>query len=180
MVYYNDDGDTVPIDFLTEGLPRESVEIRGQDGLVAQAYSGQRMLLENTRQVRAGQSLHALLEPERLIRVPTLGAYVIQKGVSAGTRLHTMKRAKDLVYILEIISHPRLGPIAFDQLPGISRKYGREAEAFRRVIEETIDTPALLDDVVEQMVISRGRRADPAATRAVYKGWLLRLLLAEG
>lgn len=79
MAYTNDQGETVPIDFLTEGDPRSSVPIVGQPGLHAQGYLGQNVLLQNNRIMSVGQELHSLLVPPRKIQVPTLGAYVLQK-----------------------------------------------------------------------------------------------------
>lgn len=176
MVYTNDAGHTVPIDFLTEGHPRAELEIAGQDGLVAQGYTGQRMLLENARSMRVGISLHPLIDPPCVIRVPTLGAYVLQKGVSANTRLHPDKRAKDIIYILEIVSHPRLGPGAFAELPQVARRYPKEAAIFREAIEETLKRESLLDDVVEQMSLSSDIHVAPESLKATHRGWLRRLL----
>lgn len=176
MVYTSDAGDTVPIDFLTEGHPRAKLEIAGQGGLMAQGYTGQRMLLENSRPMRVGSSLHPLVDPPCVIRVPKLGAYVLQKGVAASTRLHPDKRAKDIIYVLEIVSHPRLGPTVFAELPEMTKKYAKEAGIFRAAIEETLAREALLDDVVEQMSLSSATYVAPASLKARHRGWLRRLL----
>lgn len=176
MVYVNDEGQTVPIDFLTEGEPRQAVEIAGQPGLLAQGYRGQRVLLENTRWLRVGARLHPMLSTSIQVRVPTLGAYLLQKGVSAGTRTHAQKRAKDLVYILEIASHPRLGAVAISELQELKREYQPEAEAFRASLSEAIDSYRTLDDIAEQIMMARGRIADAGELRARQRAWLRRLL----
>ncbi|MBC7671143.1 MAG: hypothetical protein H7247_01875 [Polaromonas sp.] len=101
MVYRNADGLTVPIDFLTEGEPRRPVSIVGQPGLMAQGYPGQQMLLQSWRWMEVGTDVHALLDPPRRVRVPTLGAYVVQKAMSAAMRGHRGKAAKDYAYIAD-------------------------------------------------------------------------------
>ena len=75
MEYLGKSGTKIPLDFLTEGNPRDPVTIVGQDGLVAQGYHGQQMLLNNSREIAVGVETHPLLDPTRRIRVPTLGAY---------------------------------------------------------------------------------------------------------
>jgi DNA-directed RNA polymerase specialized sigma24 family protein len=77
----------VDLDILTEAPdPRRPVLIEGQRGLAAQGYPGQRILLENTRDVHVGAAIHPMLDPPRRIRIPTLAAYVLQKAISSATR----------------------------------------------------------------------------------------------
>jgi hypothetical protein len=176
MVYANEAGETVPIDFLTEGQPRTAIAIDGQPGLSAQGYHGQRVLLENNRLMRVGRLLSPALTATVEIRVPTLGAYLLQKGVSAGSRLHRLKRAKDLVYVLEIVSHPILGSRALSELCSTAKKYPREAAEFRRAIAEALAAFGTLEDVVEQMMLAGGRVGDATELTARQRAWLRRLL----
>jgi hypothetical protein len=176
LTYENAKGETVPIDFLTEGKPREPVEIEGQGGLLAQGYPGQRLLLAHTRYLRLGREFHPSVRRARTIRVPTLGAYIVQKGVSAGTRNHPLKRAKDIVYILEILRHHALGPQVLQQLPGILSHAPASAKAFRRAIELTVASDARMVDVALQTNLARSIQSDTATLIPLQRAWLRRLL----
>jgi hypothetical protein len=126
MVYRNADGLTIPIDFLTEGDPRWPVEIIGQAGMLAQGYPGQQMLLDSCRWLEVGSVLHPMLEPALRICVPNLGAYLVQKAMSCAARGNRMKAAKDLVYIFEILRHPRLGVGLAMEIRALRERYPRE------------------------------------------------------
>lgn len=175
MVSANADGMLVPIDFLTEGAPRTPIPIVGQPGLTAQGYPGQRILLEQTTRLAVGAAFHALLRRPVSVRVPTLGAYILQKGVAAGTRANAYKRAKDLVYLLEIVRHPTLGPIALAQWRALASRYAAESTTFHATITAALGDGRTLDDIVEQMLLSGGRRGDPSVVRAEQRAWLRRL-----
>ncbi len=175
MVSVNSEGMSVPIDFLTEGLPRAPIPIEGQPGLTAQGYPGQRVLLENTRTLLVGPDFHSAITRPIPVMVPTLGAYVLQKGVSAGTRTNTQKKAKDIVYMLEIVSHLKLGPDALRELSTLSSLYEPEARAFSETVRDALGSTRTLDDVVEQMLLSGGRRGDQESVRAQQRAWLRRM-----
>lgn len=179
MVYTNDRGETVPIDFLTEGEPRVPVEIVGQHGLLAQGYPGQDVLLQNTRQMTVGSSLHPLLEPPRNIQVPKLGAYVLQKGISSGTRTNPMKRAKDLAYMYAIVRHPRLGTIAFEELRALRMQYPVEYARWRNEMTSILATRAVLADIAEELSLHGLSLGQPDAIIKGITAWLRRLV-AEG
>jgi hypothetical protein len=179
LVYTNEDGDTIPIDFLTEGEPRIPVEIEGQRGLLAQGYPGQRVLLENTRAMTVGTNVHALLEPSRSIRVPTLGAYVLQKGISASTRTNRQKQAKDLVYIYEIVRHPRLGVSVFGELRALRPSYPDEHARWRDEIEAALRTPVIMAEIAEQLSLYGRSFGSDAAIQSSVSAWFRRLI-AEG
>ncbi len=151
MVYRNADGLTIPIDFLTEGDPRRPVEIVGQPGLRAQGYPGQQLLLESWRWLEVGSTLHPLLEPARRIRVPTLGAYVMQKAMSSAMRGNRSKAAKDLVYIFEILRHPRRGANVSAEIRSLRPRYPREYEACAGALRRASAAPVALRDVAEQL-----------------------------
>jgi len=176
MVYTNDQGETVPIDFLTEGEPSLPVQIVGQPGLSAQGYPGQNLLLENTQTVSVGKDVHALLDPPRRIRVPRLGAYVLQKGISSGTRTNRVKRAKDLAYIHEIVRHPRLGDHVFAEIPALRDRYPVEHARWIQAIGTVLATPAALNDVAEELSLhGRSLGTSEAIARSV-SAWLRRLM----
>lgn len=179
MVYTNEQGDTVPIDFLTEGDPRFAVPIAGQPGLLAQGYPGQNVLLQNTRSMSVGKEVHALLDPPRVIRVPTLGAYVLQKGISSSTRTNRVKRAKDLAYIHEIVRHPRLGAKVFEELPALRVRYPEEHARWIQEIEIVLTMPAVLNDVAEELSLHGRSLGPPDAIVRSVSAWFRRLL-AEG
>jgi len=179
MVYTNDQGDTVPIDFLTEGEPRLAVPIIGQPGLFAQGYPGQNVLLQNTRPMSVGHEVHVLLDPSRLIRVPTLGAYVLQKGISSSTRIHRVKRAKDLAYIHEIVRHPKLGAKVFEELPALRARHPEEHSRWTQEIGIALATPAVLNDVAEELSLHGRSLGPPDVIVQSVSAWFRRLL-AEG
>ena len=178
MVYRSADGLTVPIDFLTEGEPRKSVEIIGQAGLLAQGYPGQRMLLESWQWMDVGPALHASLDPPQRIRVPTLGAYVVQKGMSSAMRGHRTKVAKDLVYLFEILRHPRLGAPLVPEINELRARSPDEHEQCRNSLQTAIATPATLRDVAEQL-IEAGRAYGTRDDVAAAVDGRFRRLLAE-
>jgi hypothetical protein len=150
MVYRNADGLTIPIDFLTEGEPRRPVEILGQTGLMAQGYPGQQLLLESSRWMEVNATLHLSLAAGQRIRVPTLGAYIMQKAMSAAMRGSRTKAAKDLVYIFEILRHPRLGASVAAEIGALRARYSREYEQYHASLRAAIATLATLRDVAEQ------------------------------
>jgi hypothetical protein len=179
MVYTNEQGDTVPIDFLTEGEPRFAVPIVGQPGLLAQGYPGQNVLLQNTRTMSVGTELHPMLDPPRVIRVPTLGAYVLHKGISSSTRTNPSKRAKDLAYIHEIVRHPRLGTRVFEELPALRVHHAEEHARWIQEIGIALATPAILNDVAEELSLHGRSLGPPNAIVRSVSAWFRRLL-AEG
>lgn len=178
MVYRNADGLTIPIDFLTEGDPRRPVEIVGQPGLLAQGYPGQQMLLESWRWLEVGSTFHPLLEPARRIRVPTLGAYVVQKSMSSAMRGNRSKAAKDLVYIFEILRHPRLGPNVSAEIRLLRPRYPREYEGCAGALRGAIATPLALRDIAEQL-LEAGRSYGTIEGLAASVDVRFRRLLAE-
>jgi hypothetical protein len=178
MVYRSADGLTIPIDFLTEGDPRRPVEIVGQPGLLAQGYPGQQMLLDSFRWLEVGSTLHPMLEPPRRIRVPTLGAYVVQKAVSAAMRGNRDKAAKDLVYIFEIIRHPRLGADVSSEIRTLRERYSREYEQCALALRSAVATPPTMRDVAEQL-IEAGRSYGTIEGVAAAVDGRFRRLLAE-
>lgn len=154
MAYTDDDGMTVPLDFLTEGDPRIPVEIIGQQGLLALGYPGQLMLLENTRDMVVGPDIHHSLHPSRLIRIPTLSAYCLQKALSSNTRSRLAKQAKDLVYLYEIARHPILGARLLAELPALFKRYPDEYARWKSTIQELLDTPSVQRAICEQLELS--------------------------
>ena len=176
MVYRNADGFTIPIDFLTEGDPRRPVEIVGQPGLLAQGYSGQQMLLESARWLEVGSALHPSLEPAQRIRVPTLGAYVMQKAMSSAMRGPRGKAAKDLVYVFEILRHPRLGPQVSSEIQLLRQRYPREFKAFVGALGDALGSTVTLHDIAEQLIeAGRSYGAIDGVVASVY-GRFSRLL----
>jgi hypothetical protein len=176
MVYRNDDGLTIPIDFLTEGDPRRPVEIVGQPGLRAQGYPGQQMLLDSWRWMEVGSTLHPLLDPPRRIRVPRLGAYVMQKAASSAMRVNRGKSTKDLVYIFEILRHPRIGASVSAEIRLLRPRYAREYETFADALRSTIATPIAMRDIAEQLIEAGSSYGAIADVAAAVDGRFRRLL----
>jgi hypothetical protein len=171
-----DDGVLIDLDLLTEATsPDEVITIDGQPDLVVQGYPGQRMLLDNAEWMEVGAALDPSLVPSVRIRVPTLPVYVLHKGLASMQRAFPEKRAKDLVYLYEIVRHPVLGPRARDGLEELRRRYPSEFEVWRIYLAGVCGHEALLRDVVAQLIAS-GWRGGPSAARASIVAWLRRIL----
>lgn len=176
MVYRNELGETVPIDFLTEGDTRSAVPISGQPGMLAQGYRGQDILLHNTRLMLVGANIHDLLEPARTIRVPTLGAYVLQKGISSSTRTQPSKEAKDMVYIYEIVRHPTLGAQAMRQLRALRERYPDEFSFWKLALTRATATPATMRNATHELMLTGRAHGAPEDTDRSVSVWLRRLV----
>ncbi len=176
MVYTGEFGELIPIDFLTEGDTRNDVPIVGQPGLLAQGYRGQDILLHNARPMQVGADIHELLTPPRTIRVPTLGAYVLQKGISSNTRTQPSKEAKDLVYIYEIVRHPTLGMQAMAQLRELRPRYPDEFELWKRTLTSAMATPATMRNISDELMLSGRARGAPDDVARSVMVWFRRLV----
>ena len=124
------------LDLITEGArPHSAAVIAGQDGLIVQAYPGQKILLENARWIWVGEDVHASLKVPVKVRVPTVPAYVLHKGLSATQRTRVDKQAKDYVYEYEILAHPTLGPTAIAGLADLASRYPDDYRRWRASLE---------------------------------------------
>jgi len=171
------DGRIVELDLLTESHdPHAPVEIEGQQGLMVHGYPGQRILLENARWIDAGPEIHPLLDPPVPIRVPTIGAYVLGKGLSSSTRTRISKKAKDLVYLYEIARHPLLGPAAIAEMPGLRERYRDASAAWRRHLEASSGDVPLLEEVVDQLQLGFRAIGSAEQVRASFVARIRRLL----
>ena len=179
VVQYGPDHAPIYLDILTEHPnPREPVPIEGQPDLLAQGYPGQRLLLENSRAMMVGLELHPSLEPPHRIRVPTLGAYVLHKGASSTSRGRHDKAVKDLVYVHEILRHPRLGVQARSELPALVTRYAEQGRQWRGRVDEVVRREALRRDMAEQLLLA-GRAFGPAEEIMAQIGAQFRRALAE-
>jgi len=155
VVQYGPDRAPIYLDILTEHPnPREPVRIEGQPDLLAQGYPGQHLFLENSRTMVVGPDIHPSLEPPHRIRVPTLGAYVLHKGVSSRTRGRQDKAVKDLVYVHEILRHPRLGVQARSELPALATRYAELTQQWRERVDDVVRRDALRRDMAEQLLLA--------------------------
>lgn len=169
----------IDLDIFTEAAhAREVVWIEGQHRLAAQGYPDQRILLDNTQWLEVGPDIHPLLNPPRRIRVPTLSAYVLVKGLSSVTRRKQTKQVKDLVYLLEIVRHPDPGREAMVGLPDLASRYPEEYRAWREYLRRVLTDQRLLDEIATQL-LEEGRSV---GTRAEVRNAViarLRRLLGE-
>lgn len=143
--------DYVDLDLITEGDPQSQVTIEGQPNLRAQAYPNQNILLENARWINIGPEFHDRLNPKRSVRIPVISAYVLHKGESSGRRQITHKKAKDLVYLFEILQDPILGPEALAGLPGLAARYPEVYEAWHTNLEQAAANVTLRQDMADQL-----------------------------
>ena len=94
----------VEIEFLThqKGAGEEQV-VKVQDGLQAQSLRYISILLENAVEAIIDDFLFD--DGEKLmIRVPSPGSYVFQKGLTFSRRTIEVKKSKDLYYIFDVLS----------------------------------------------------------------------------
>jgi hypothetical protein len=149
------DKSLVDLDILTESPdPRATVRVEGQVGLHIAGYPGQQILLENTEWMSVGVDLHPSLAPPIEIRVPTLPAYVFHKGLSSSQRVNEQKRSKDLVYMVEIIRHGTLGPIALAGLADIGTRYPAFYVEWKRYLNLVLNDRILLRMVADQLLLA--------------------------
>jgi hypothetical protein len=145
----------VDLDILTESEdPRATITVEGQFGLYVAGYPGQRILLENTEWMSVGTDVHHSLEPAVEVRVPTLPAYVFHKGLSSSQRVGEEKRAKDLVYMVEILRHATLGPAARAGLPEIAARYTSHYADWTQYLQRVLEDRSLLRMVAEQLLLA--------------------------
>lgn len=149
------DKSLVDLDILTESPdPRATVRVEGQAGLHVAGYPGQQILLENTEWMSVGVDLHPSLAPPIEIRVPTLPAYVFHKGLSSSQRVNEQKRSKDLVYMVEIIRHSTLGPVALAGLADIGTRYPVFFAEWKKYLNGVLNDRILLRMVADQLVLA--------------------------
>jgi hypothetical protein len=167
----------VDLDLLTDApAPRTGVPIDGQPDLLAQGYPGQLLLQENVQWIDVGVAVHPMLDPPRRIRVPTLGAYVLQKGVASATRQVGSKAAKDLVYVYEIVRDAELGARAVDGIRVLSKRYPSEYARWRRQLGNAAGQERLCHSMAEQIVVAAGTIGAESIVQARIAAQFERLL----
>jgi hypothetical protein len=134
------------------------------------------MALENSTWISVGPEIHELLEPPRKIRVPTIGAYVLLKGLSSITRTRLDKRAKDLVYLHEILRHSILGPLALQGLPDLAARYPIAYADWRSQLARVTSDVRLLREIARQLLTADRARGHPEAVVAAVTARLRRTL----
>ncbi len=145
----------VDLDILTEAATAgAAVPVVGQDDLVAQGYPGQVIMLETWRWVEVGQEIHDSLDPPVRFRIPTVAAYTLHKGIAWRQRTQARKRAKDLVYLTEILRQPVLGAEALAGLGQLAVAYPTEYRTWRDNLAEVLTRTPLLRDVAEQLTLA--------------------------
>jgi hypothetical protein len=164
----------VDLDLLAESpVPRTAVPIAGQPDLIAQGYPGQRLLQENVQWMEVGPPL---LDPARRIRVPTLGAYVLHKGVASTTRAIPAKAIKDLVYVYEIVRDPVLSRLAVDGVRSLAFPYPEEYAIWRARFLGVVRERVVRRAVAEQIVVASGAFGTAAVVEAQITARFERML----
>lgn len=167
----------IELDILTESAnPKDDIVIEGQPNLKVQGYPGQHVLLDNARWMEVGAEIHALLDPPVRIRVPTLPAYLLAKGLSSRTRTRLPKQAKDLVYLIEIVRHPVLGRTALAGMGEMATGYPKEYTGWRGYLAETLGNAPLLSEIAEQLILGHRAIGERAAVVKTIAARLRRLL----
>jgi hypothetical protein len=172
-------GEVIDLDLLTDAHdPRVLVQIEGQPGLCVAGYPDQHVLLESARWIEVGPDIHSLLDPPLRIRVPTLGAYVLVKALSSRRRPGERKRAKDLVYLFEIVRDGAMREQVIAEMPGLALRYPAEYAAWRAILAAAAGDGALLERVAEQL-LEQVRAIGSPAQVARHVGAYLRRVLGE-
>lgn len=169
----------IDLDLLTDAPSiREAVPIAGQPDLVVPGYPNQQILLENSRWMEVGPDIHPLLDPPCRIRVPTIPAYVLVKALSSNRRLSPQKRAKDFVYLFEIVRDRGMGEQVLGGMGALAARYPDEYRSWREILERVVGDRAALDDIADQL-IDGARVIGTAEEVSRYVAGRFRRLLAE-
>jgi hypothetical protein len=167
----------IELDILTESAnPKDDIAIEGQANLKVQGYPGQHVLLDNARWMEVGAEIHEMLDPPARIRVPTLSAYLLAKGLSSRTRTRLPKQAKDLVYLVEIVRHPALGRTAVEGMGEMASRYPEEYARWRGYLTETLTNASLLSEIAEQLILGHRSMGERGAVVKTIVARLRRLL----
>ena len=81
---------------------------------------------------------------------------MLHKGISATLRTQHRKKAKDLVYLFEIVRHPSLGAEALDGLRTLAPEYPDAYRIWRECLNNVLAGTALRADVAEQLIGGAG------------------------
>lgn len=122
LIHYegNIEGFEVEIEFLTDqkGSNPDTV-IKVQEGLHAEALRFLSILVENTINLDLGD-----IEPPLSVKVPSLEAFILNKGLVFPRRRDRLKSAKDLYYVFDILSTcTQLRPEIINGLNDLQKKY---------------------------------------------------------
>lgn len=146
-------GALIDLDIITEARnPCDSVIVDGQAGLAAQGYPGQSLLLAHARWIEVGSDVHASLDPPVRIRIPTVGAYALHKGLVSGTRAVRGKSEKDLVYLYEILRHPQLGEQARVQIKAMRTTNEEAVNRWCKNLSAAIDSDRTRRAIAQQLL----------------------------
>lgn len=173
--------DSIPLDLLTEASdPRQPIIITGQD-LVVQGYPHQEMLREQSRVMMVGIAVDESLDEHVPILVPSIPAYSLGKALSSASRTWTGKRAKDLVYLYELLRREAVRQDVVDGLGVLSGKYPERFASAGEYLRNATSDEQLLREVARQVIEASGfsiedhtpLRAKVRATfrRFVSDGW---------
>ena len=173
--------DSVDVDLLTEGPgDGDPVDIEGQPGLRAFGYPNQALLRTNTREIIVGAEVHESLSPPQKILVPTLPAYVLVKLLSSSRRAALSKRAKDLVYVYELMARAPLAAAIIDGMPALTGGYSAEARSAKEWLVTALEDPSVISEGARQIVEGSGFAIEDETPVQAQLRARLRLLLAKG
>jgi len=103
IVKYRLDFPAAKVEFITPEVGRPGkVSVKVQQGLTAQALRYVQILLENTAEIRITETLPDL-DVDLIVRLPSPGAFVYQKGLTLSRRHPKDKVSKDLYYIFDFL-----------------------------------------------------------------------------
>ncbi|MDX1648162.1 MAG: hypothetical protein R3304_13535, partial [Longimicrobiales bacterium] len=144
--------DSIPLDLLTEAPdPRRPMAIEGQE-LVVQGYPHQKMLYEQSRPMLVGGEVDESLDEKVQILVPRIPAYGLGKALSSASRTSPQKRAKDLVYLYELLNRERLRRDLLEGLPALEGEYPEPFAAGGDYLVDATSDERLLREVTRQVI----------------------------
>jgi hypothetical protein len=172
-------GTVIDLDIMAEAsTPHEAVRIDGQPDLAAQGYPGQQFLLDHAQWVAVGPDVHPLLDPPTRVRIPTVGAYVIHKGLSSATRTRRAKVAKDLVYLYEILRHPTLGHTARAEIRELAAESAELVDQWAAHLSSVLGNEPTLREMASQLLLA-GRTVGSEPDVIARMRAVLRLAVGE-
>lgn len=165
----------IDLDLLCEADdPREIIQIDGQDSLAVQGYPYIGMLLEASRPILLGEGFHESLKPPLLVRIPNLPAYTLGKSLSALNRQRPGRKAKDLVYLYQVMRERALLDQLSAELDGHVARYPEASRAAAEALERLWNQRALMRDAGHQ-ILELGLAPDSADPVIDLRGRMRRL-----
>lgn len=178
-------GLTSEVEMLTpaRGGRRGIVRITGQEALTAEALPYHNLLLQNALDLVLTSDFDSSISKGLVVCVPKPAAFVYAKGLTWQRRQVRAKRAKDLAYLVDMISrYPSLRQEVLAELPELFASYPRKWHRdFRNGLAQAFSGPAsagsrMVADQLTSAGLAQGSAAEEGVrVYAVVAGFLRQL-----